>query len=362
VDHIAALEERAIEFARRGDFGPEARSVNEEITRLAPTNQGAWTRLARCCLELGVLDDATAALDAALRVNPQNTIARNLQQEVSRRRAGPIEAVAKRTRSASTPRSSATRTGGGSSAAARPGRTSTLALGGFGRAEFSALGHLVPPTAAEALAARIEPLLMALNERPFAARVTEARNRAGQSGVRLYRRGSLQQTNPGHVHVYQQGGRWEPQLNIGFFASTQWRRDAVAAGIGFALAEGGTDDLADAGRERLFGYFESFQRLIASAWRVHLTDWLRENGGFIQLGHEPPATDLLPNDALAALVNLADPGGVGWVFCGRWLFADRGADVAILTDATRLVRWLEQTFTDLLPLWGEVYRAGGYKA
>ncbi|MGH9310199.1 MAG: tetratricopeptide repeat protein, partial [Vicinamibacterales bacterium] len=70
MDHIATLEQRAIEFARRGDFGPEARSINEEITRLAPANQGAWTRLARCCMELGFLDDATAALDAALQVNP----------------------------------------------------------------------------------------------------------------------------------------------------------------------------------------------------------------------------------------------------------------------------------------------------
>jgi hypothetical protein len=35
---------------------------------------------------------------------------------------------------------------------------------------------------------------------------------------------------------------------------------------------------------------------------------------------------------------------------------DRGDDIAILTDAPRLLRWLEQTFSDLLPLWGEVYR------
>lgn len=360
MDHIATLEQRAIECARRGDFGPEARTINEEITRLAPANQGAWTRLARCCMELGLLDEATAALDAALQVNPQNTIAHNLQIEVSRRRAGPVEPAVRRKRAPSAARSAA-RSGASPSAAARAGRTSTLTLGGFGRAEFTALGHLAPPTAAESLAARIEPLLMALNERPFASRVTDARNRSGHAGVRLFRRGSLQQTSPGHVHVFQQGGRWEPQLNISFFAGQHWGRDSVSAGLGFALAPEGTDDKADAGRERLFGYFEAFQRLIAAAWRVHLTDWLRTNGGFVQLGDRPPATDLLPNDAVASLVNLSNPGEAGRVFCGRWLFADRGEDIAILTDATRLVRWFEQTFTDLLPLWGEVYRAGGYK-
>jgi hypothetical protein len=91
-------------------------------------------------------------------------------------------------------------------------------------------------------------------------------------------------------------------------------------------------------------------------WRVHLTDWLRASGGFIQMGHQPPSTDLLPGDAIAALINVQNPGELGWIFCGRWLFADRGEDVAILTDAPRLIRWMEQTFTDLLPLWGEVYR------
>ena len=64
VDQLAGLEQRAIDFAKRGDFGTAARSVNEQITPLSPANQGAWTRLARCCLELGQLDDATAALDA----------------------------------------------------------------------------------------------------------------------------------------------------------------------------------------------------------------------------------------------------------------------------------------------------------
>ena len=78
MDHLASLEQQAIDFAKRGDFGPDARHVNEQLTTLSPSNQGAWTRLARCCLELGLLDDATSALDRALQLNPQNTIARNL--------------------------------------------------------------------------------------------------------------------------------------------------------------------------------------------------------------------------------------------------------------------------------------------
>ena len=361
MEQLAALEQRAFEFAKRGDFGPDARAVNDDITKLAPGNQGAWTRLARCCLELGQLDEATAALDAALQLNPQNTIARNLHIEVTKRRAGPIEALAApRKRAPAAPRRSASSSGGTAmpTAGRRISKTGvgSVALGGIGRAEFTALGHLAPHTAVESLTPRLEPLLMALNERPFAARVVEARNRAGHSGVRLFRRGSIAPASAGHIHVFQQGGRWEPQLNIGLFAAPQWRRDALSAGIGFNLAPGGDDEKSDAGRERAFEYFAAFQQLLATAWRQHLTDWLRTNGGFIQVGQQPPSTELLPGDAVSTLIKMASGAEQGWVACGRWLFMDRGEDAGILTDAPRLLRWIEQTFSDLLPLWGSIYR------
>jgi hypothetical protein len=356
VTNVASLEQQAIEFAKRGDFGAQARSVNEELTRAAPANQGAWTRLARCCMELGLLDEATAALDAALQLNPQNTIARNLQLEVSKRRAGPVDATpASRRRS---PAASRTTTGTRSPRVGPTTRASktSLSLAGFGRAEFAALGHLPPAAAAESLTARIEPLLMALNDRPFAAKVVDARNRAGHAGARLFRRGSIQPVAPGHISVHQQGGRWEPQLNVGFFSAAQWRRDCLCAGLGFNLTEAGSDDRSDAGRERVFAYFQAFQQHLSSTWRQHLTDWMRANAGFIQYDDSPPATDVLPYDAVDGLIGKDNPGDLRWVFIGRWLFMDRGEDIAILTDGPRLVRWIEQTFTDLLPLWGTVYR------
>lgn len=355
MDHLASLEQQAIEFAKRGEFGPDARTVNEQITTIAPANQGAWTRLARCCLELGQLDEATAALDRALQLNPQNTIARNLHIEVSRRRAGPVVAAAPRKRASPSPRASSTATATATRRPARSGATS-LTLGGLGRAEFTALGHLPPAAAVESLTPRVEPLLMALNDRPFAARVVESRNRAAQAGVRMFRRGSIVPGSPGHIHVCQQGGRWEPQLNIGLFAAAQWRRDALSAGIGFNLAVGGEDDRADAGRERAFEHYAAFQQLLSTTWRQHLAEWLRTNGGFIQLGDQPPATDVLPGDAVKTLIDDSTPAAHAWIFCGRWLFMDRPDDAGTLGDAPRLLRWLDQTFTDLLPLWSSVYR------
>ena len=76
----------------------------------------------------------------------------------------------------------------------------------------------------------------------------------------------------------------------------------------------------------------------------------------MQFGDRPPATDVLPYDAIDRLIAQPNPGELSWVFVGRWLFPERGEDIAILTDGNRLVRWIEQTFTDLLPLWGTIYR------
>ena len=344
---VTSLEQKAIDFAKRGDFGVEAKQVNEELTRLAPANQGGWTRLARCCIELGLLDDANAALETVLNLNPQNMIARSLLQESIRRevRAAPPE-EAKGTKKAK-----------GRSTKGTKGAKAAATRGGFGRPQFAALGQLAPASAVESLGPAVEGLLMSISDRPFAAKVVEARNRAGNSGSKLFRRNSFYAGSAGHLFAFHHGGRWEPQMNIGFFASPQWGRDAVRAGIGFNMTAEGADRNREDGQERTLEYFETFQRLISGDWRKMLADWMTANGGFVQIGvGKPPATDLMPADAVDALANVRNGADTGWVFCGRWLFLDRADHAEILADHGELVKWAEQAFTDLLPLWSSVYR------
>jgi tetratricopeptide (TPR) repeat protein len=341
---ITDLQQRAIDYARSGDFGPQALATNLELAKLSPTNEGALTRLSRCYLEGGQLDEATAMLDAALQLNPQNTIARSLQMEVTKRRmarSGPAP-------SARQPRARS------SSARPRAEKPVSLAIGGFGRTDFAALGQRAPEAALEALGPRIEALLMALNDRPIAAKAVDVRNRAGQSGARLFRRNTIQAVS-GHLTAFHQGGRWEPQLHLGFHSSTAWGRDAVCAGIGFDFSPS-ADDPQERGRERVLTHFAHFQQIASSAWRTFLSDWMSANGGFIQYGDQAPSTDLLPKDAMKWLVECQQPLDLGWIFYGRWLFADRSADADILGDAKRLVTWIEVKYGDLLPLWGNLYR------
>jgi hypothetical protein len=350
----AELQQRAIDFARTGDFGAEALAINLELSRMAPTNEGAWTRLSRCYLETGQLDAATMALDTVLQINPQNTIARSLQTEVTRRRmaaAGPVRTA--RAPRAASPRAAST--GGRASRALsdRGEKRRGPVLGGFGRAEFVTLGQLAPAAAVEALSGRLDALLMALNDRGFAAKAVETRNRAGQSGARLFRRNTLQAAGPGHIRAFHQGGRREPQLAINFFSSTPWGRDAIGVGIGFDVS---ADPVARE-QERALAFFARFQQLVAGAFRPFLAQWMSGSGGFIQLGAQPPSTDLLPNDALARLIAVQNAVDLGSIFYGRWLFADRLQDGDIVADGRRLVTWIDTSFSDLLPVWSSLYRA-----
>lgn len=342
---ISSLEQQAIEFARRGDFGNDARQVNEELTRLAPENQGAWTRLARCNIELGLLDAANEALERALQINPQNTIARSLLQESIRRqvRLMPEEP---RVRKASSPRAPK------STAKAPKARSG----GSFGRPQFAALGQLAPPSALESVGPSLEAVVMALNDRPFAAKVVEARNRAGRPANRLFRRNTIVAGPPGQLLAIHHGGRWEPQLTVGVRAAAQWGRSALFAGIAFDFRPDGQGPDREDGPEALVAAFERTQRLVSSGWRALLTDWMASRGGFIQYGEQSPETDVLPKDALTTLIAVQDPRPHGRIFIGRWLFADRSEHAATLEDPSALIKWVDGVFTDLLPLWMDVYR------
>ena len=342
----AELQQRTIEYAKTGTFGAPALDANLELTRVAPGNEGGWTRLARCYMEAGRLDDASRALDAVLQLNPQNTIARSLQVEVTKRRVRATAAVKAPTVRAAKPKVTRTKAGSAPTAA-------------FGRPEFAALGELAPDVAMEVLGPRIEALLMAVNERPFAERVVEARNRAGSSGSRLYRRNSFYSGGVGHLYAFQHGGRSEPQLNVAVTAATNASggRDCMRAGIGFQLSKDGIDRNREEGQARVLAYFAHFQRLVAAEWRSFLTALLDKKGAFVQYGAgKPPATDLSAGEAIAMLLDSRDPAKTEWVFCGRWLFADTPEDAAVLADARKLVGWIEGALDELLPLWTNVYR------
>ena len=80
------LQRLAIDYAKRGDFGADARAVNEQLSALTPSDETVWTRLGRCHAQANEFDAAEHAYRQALRLNGQNVIANNLLQKVLRDR------------------------------------------------------------------------------------------------------------------------------------------------------------------------------------------------------------------------------------------------------------------------------------
>ena len=324
MSNLAELQQRAVELVRNGSFGGEALDVNLEITRLAPDNEGAWTRLGRCYLEQRKFAEAAGALATALELNPSNTIARSLLSEVTKRRAMALPA--------------------------------SEAASGFTSQDFHALGHLAPVEAARALGPKFETLLMSLNDQRTAARIVEARARAGQSGSKLFHRNSYHAGDNGHLYAYHHGGRWEPQFNLGMFSGTETAGGSFRAGIGFNLSQDGRSPEPSSGQEQAVGFFELFQQQLQNTWRGHLIEWMGKSGGFIETGSRGPATDMLPEQAVDWLINCRNPVAVGWIFVGRWLFPDRPEDAALLADMRKLVAVVEDTYAAMFPVWLSTYR------
>ena len=318
------LEQRALELMKLADFGDEAIRVNAEIVSLDPARESAWTRLGRCYLEQRQFDEAVTALRSALGLNAQNAIATRLLAEVRKQRA--LTPTAKE-------------------------RATT----GFSAREFAMLESLAPNEAAKALQPRIEALFDAVNGTSLSARIVQTRKSEGESGTKLFHANSFFAHSPGHIFAFHHGGRWEPQFNIGWFSSPPHDRNALRIGLGFNASQKSRDPESAAGRERSLAYFERFQQTLEKAWKGELAKWMASSGGFIQYGNHPPAVDLLPDAAVAWLLNCRSAAALEWIFVGRWLFLDQPDHARILGDRGKLATVIDETFRTLYPLWLSTY-------
>ena len=317
---VSALERRALELMRNADFGPEAVRVNTELVERAPTHESAWTRLGRCHLEQRSFDEAVTALRAALALNPSNGIATNLLNEVRKRRALTPTAHERATT-------------------------------GFSKREFAMLETLAPDEAKRALRPRIDALFDTINASTIAARLVATRQRQGESGSKLFHANSVYANTTGHLFAFHHGGRWEPQLNVGWYSSPPFADSCMRIGLGFNFGQATRDPDRAEGRDRLLGFFDRFQQTLEKSWRSELARWMGISGGFIQYGDHPPAVDLLPERAVEWLLNCRNAATVDWIFVGRWLFLDNPDHAKIMSDRATLAKTADETLRTIYPLW-----------
>ncbi|RPJ70538.1 MAG: tetratricopeptide repeat protein [Acidobacteria bacterium] len=357
---MSSPQERARALAVAQNFGPEALDLNRELVTSNPGDLASRTRLARCLLEAGRVEEAEAEYREVLRYDSKSRIAANaievIQQQ--RRRAelaamGLTEpprgvSVARAPRRAASPTSP--RPSAEPSRASLRGQAVPHVFNGLQRRDFAELQLCPRGEIQERFAPRVLDLIRRVNALDSSREIAGVREPGRRQLFRLGR-GDVHVV-AGHWFVFNLGGRWEPQFNIGMYGGVQKGGDWLRIGMGFNLTERGNDPDPAEGLRAARDHFRRFQALLGSPKRSLFTGWMIKENGLIQ--HDDgagPRLDLAdPSRSLDVILH-AEPTRTEWVFFGKWLSPDREQDAVVLADPVSLVRTIDRAFIGLLPLW-----------
>jgi len=331
------------------DFGAEALDLNRRLVAANPTDAASRTRLARCYMQAGQLDEAEAEYREVLRHDPRSRIAAGglemIEQERRRREAPPepphVARVPRARREAPPARQ---RAAAAPSALAEPVLQSFT---GFSAADFDVLRSCERRDAQARFGPRVVDLIKRVNALPSSVEAAGVR----EPGKRqLFRAGRADvHASDAQWSVSNLGGRWEPQFNFGMHggpAAGNWLR----IGIGYDL--GGDGDGGDgAGVANARNHLRRFQEVLASPRRSLFVGWMVKENGLIQYKSAGPRLDLREPSKAAAVLADADPVRTEWLFFGKWLSLEHPEDCATLSDPIGLVRTFDRVLLGLLPLW-----------
>jgi hypothetical protein len=352
----SALEERARALAVAQDFGAEALDVNRRLVAANPADAASRTRLGRCYLEAGRLAEAEAEYREVLRVNPRNRIAAGGLETIERQRNA--VAMAEQARVAHPPR--ARRAAAPHQSASSPGQPASSpspspssepvphTFTGFSAGDFAELGGCRRGVVQARFGPRVIDLVRRVNALASSVEIAGIR----ETGKRQLFRVGRADVHPADAHwyVFNLGGRWEPQCNIGMYGGGRagnWLR----IGIGYNLSEEGADSSRASGVTQVWDHFRRFQRLLTSPRRSLLLGWMVKEDARLEYEHSGPRLDVREPSHAATVIAGLDPERVAWVFIGKWLGLENADEAAILSDPVALVRTIDRVFTGFTPLW-----------
>jgi hypothetical protein len=344
-DHAKAL-------ALAQNFGAEALELNLRLATEDPTDAASRTRLARCYVEAGQLDEAEAQYREVLSIDPRNRIAAGGLEVIERRRRGSEPATSD---------GAGTRKRAGRPVRERkPLRRSEPAVSlmsepvpqsfnGFSADDFEELASCPTREIRPRFAPRVVDLLRRVNALGSSVELAGIR----EAGKRhLFRAGrSDVNAGPSHWDVFSMGGRWEPQLNIGMHGSRGAAGNWLRVGVGFDLREEDPGSDAEGGVRTAGANFVRFQEILESPRRSLFLGWMVKENGRIQDTSAGPRFDLREPSQMARAILDADPRRTEWMFFGKWLSPDQPEEAQLLSDPLMLVRAIDRVLTGLVPIW-----------
>lgn len=355
---MSSLQERARVLAIAQDFGAEALELNQQLVAQNPADTASRTRLGRCFLQAGRLDEAEAEYREVLRLDPKNRVAVGGLEALERQRhQGDVTVEEVKARRAervhrervATPRRVSR--GESSSLSASVGPVPTV-FNGFERRDFTELQLCPRGEIQPRFAPRVLDLLRRVNALQSSAEIAAIREPGRRQLFRLSK--ADVHTRAAHWFVHNAGARWEPQFNIGMYGGTSRTGDWLRVGLAFDLSDRGNDADPVAGLAQVRAYFRRFQAVLESGRRSLLLGWMIKEGGRIEFNSPGPRLDLHEAGQVSELLTGADPERADWVFMGKWFSPEQPEDAAVLAEPVALVRTIDRVFAGLLPLWRAV--------
>jgi hypothetical protein len=350
---MSSAQDRVRALAIAQDFGAEAFELNRQLVEADPADLASRTRLARCLVEAGRLEEGEAEYREVLRLDPKNRIASGGLEAVERRRhqgepaAEPVR-VRRTVRAAGGREAAPRRTTTASAPSASLGATPAI-FSGFDKRAFTELQVCPRGDVQARFAPRVIDLVRRVNALQSSAEIAAIREPGKRQLFRLSR--AEVHARAGHWFVFNAGGRWEAQFNIGMYGGRDRSSDWLRVGLGFDMSDAGRDTGGDEGVRDVRDRFRRFQELLASPRRSLLSGWLIKEGGYVEVGSTGPRLDLKEASQATEALAAASADATSWAFAGKWLSPEREDDAAILADPVSLVRTIDRTFVGLLPLW-----------
>ena len=349
---------RALAIAQ--DFGSEALELNQQLVTTDPSDAASRTRLGRCYLQAGRVDEAEAEYREVLRLDPKNRIAAGGLEAVERERhAGDVtveQVKARRTERTPRERISALHSapGSGRTSVSSPHGPVPLIFNGFQPRDFTELTLCPRNEVSSRFAPRVVDLIRRVNALQTSAEIAAIREVGKRQLFRLSR--ADVHSRAAHWFVHNAGGRWEPHFNIGMFGGRERSSDWLRIGLGYNLSDNGREADAEEGMRVARDHFRRFQAVLASPRRSLLSGWLIKEGGYIEYNTDGPRLDLREASQAADVLSTADADRTRWAFAGKWLFPASAEDAAILADPVSLVRTIDRVFAGLMPLWRALWQ------
>jgi hypothetical protein len=348
-----SAQDRARALAIAQDFGTEALELNRQLVAADPADTASRTRLARCFVHAGRLDEGEAEYREVLRLEPKNRIAAGGLETIERQRhqgdAVVERAVVRRAAHPLREPPSRPRSSGLSSLAHSKAGPVPQIFTGFQRRDFTEL-QVCPRNEIQArFGPRVVDLLKRVNALQSSEEIAGIREPGRRQLFRLSR--AEVHTRAGQWFVHHGGGRWEPQFAIGMYGGVARSGDWLRVGLGFDMSDRGNDPDPATGIREARAAFARFQRVLASPRRSLFLGWMIKENGRIEYNEPGPRLDLHEASQAAELLTAADPSRAEWVFLGRWLSPEQADEADILSNPVLLVRTIDRVLAGLLPLW-----------